>query len=138
MAEEKIAILEENPADFKRNVLPTNAEVVKAIYYKHLKKEVTYKAASDAAAWCIMAMWSKLGIPILGHRAIESRVQKLFGDFQKILGSNKTRQNFQSKVNQFNVSSSLISIVHLMSATVFLCVVLCVRCHLFFIEGMNR
>lgn len=103
MAEEKIPIIEENSADFKRNVLPTNIEIIKAIYFKHLKKKETFKVASDAAAWCVMAIWTRLDIPIWGHRAVENRVRKLFGDFQKILGSDKSRPNFHSQVEQFNV-----------------------------------
>lgn len=86
--------------------MSTNSEIIKAIYFKHLKEKETFKAASDAATWCVIGMWTKLDIPIWGHGAVEVRVQKLFVAFQIMLGSDKSRPGFQSKVEQFDVRSS--------------------------------
>lgn len=112
MAEELIKIIDERPADFPRNILPSNIDVIKAIYLKHFQNKVSYKVAYDHVAWCIATIWERVSIPMAQSRGIERKVQRFFEDFYKLTTCDTTRANSISKINEFNVSFSQIHFIN--------------------------
>lgn len=104
MTNEKIKILDEFPSDFKRNHLPTNGDIIKAIYFKSFEDDVSLKSACESAAWCIGAIWKRAEIPAISPRGIESRVHRLIEDYQKLLKYDKSRKNYINFVDEFKVS----------------------------------
>lgn len=104
MADNNIQILEEKAEDFKKNLLPSNSEVIKAIYYKHYSHSVSYKIACKFVASCIAVIWQRSDIPVLNLRSIENKVQTFFDDFYKLATSDKSRKSFEIKFNTFNVN----------------------------------
>lgn len=104
MANEKIKIIDEFPADFKRNQLPSNGDIIKAIYFKSYRDGVLLKSACDHAAWCIGAIWKRAEVPVISSRGIENRVLRLIEDYQKLLKYDESRNNYNNLVDEFNVS----------------------------------
>lgn len=105
MSREKIGILEEFPSDFPRNRLPTKIDVIKSIYFKHYKQEMGFKSVLQPISKCIQAIWLRVEIPVVSERAIEIKLETCLRKFQNLLKHNVKGGGFQSKYNQFNVSS---------------------------------
>lgn len=105
MSREIIKILNEYPSDFPRNSLPTNADIIKAIYFKHHEHSVTFKSAYDSVSKCIQTMWERAGIPVIAKRTIDAKIENCFEKFRNLLKYNVEGKGFTSKTNQFNVSN---------------------------------
>lgn len=108
MADEIIKIIDKRPADFRKNMLPSNSDVIKAIYLKHFEDRVSYKVACEHIAWCVATIWERVSIPVVQIRAIERRVERFFEEFYKLTTCDTTRSKSISKIDDFNVSFSKI------------------------------
>lgn len=58
MLQTKLKIINELPSNFQKSVLPTNGDVIKAIYFKKYKANIPFDSAKETISQCVANIWN--------------------------------------------------------------------------------
>ena len=103
MTRKKLKILDEFPSDLPKYVLPTKADVIKAIYYKHNFENVPYLVVIEKVASCLSTIWRQTEIPHVNEKTIKRRVNNFYEEYKNILKSNPNEKRYTTNANIFKV-----------------------------------
>lgn len=104
MKEKKLKNLFGFPSKFRSSKLPTNADVLKAVYFELENHNSSLKNAIKAVVDQIDELWKTTDIPIKCKKTIERRVNSYFEKFLKVSKSDKNHAASQVKQKSFKVS----------------------------------
>lgn len=88
MLRTKLKIIDELPSDFQKSVLPTNGDVIKAIYFKKYMANISFDAAKDKVTPVLLNIWNGIDIPSLTAQRVKVKMESLFKEYQKLLRIN--------------------------------------------------
>lgn len=101
MADHKLKLLDVNPSEFTGSKLPSNSDVISAIYSCKEVQENSFSESIKIVTNQIIDIWQRSCIPTLCNdkSQIETKVSRLFDKYYALL-----KQNVKSSsVNKFKV-----------------------------------
>lgn len=109
MSKDTVRILCEFPCELPSSQLPTNADVLKAIYFEQESNKITKEAAINVVAQQISEIWQSAKIPIVSLRTIKQKLKKYFGNYYKLVVSDVSRNKNEEKKIVFRVRGIFLS-----------------------------
>lgn len=89
------------------NQLPSKKEVLLAVYYDKIRKNITYEESVKLVANDILDVWKKASIPTVSAERVIHVMKEYIEKFLKLMNADKNRvpsANFLAKKNTFIVS----------------------------------
>lgn len=91
MAATKIKVLNEFSAALPTRKLPTNREIIKAIYFESENLDISKEKAGKVVAKQVGELWKITNIPCVSNRRIKDKVEKYLGSYKQLLKIDSTR-----------------------------------------------
>lgn len=117
MAAKKIKFLNEFSATLPTRKLPTNREIIKAIYFESENLNISKENAAKVVAKQVCELWKYTNIPCATNRRVKDKVEKYLQSYNQLLKIDSTRaesvktiqrlQSFSLKLISLHSSSSL-------------------------------
>lgn len=98
MSQAKLKLLNEFPSNFRFAVLPTNSDVIKAIYFKANNQPTQYKSAIEKISKIVAVIWDRAEVPCITVKSIERKISTLFEKYKCMIKTHPSRQ-----VNEFMI-----------------------------------
>lgn len=99
----KLKIIDEYPSLIPKNVLPTYAEVIKAIHSIPRRAKETWKIARNSIVSEIITVWNRASLPIMDSKTIKDKVFTAHERYLNLI-SYPQQGNKQEMVNRFKVN----------------------------------
>lgn len=113
---QNIEIINEKPRKLLQNVLPTTADVLRAIQYvkrtSEAHEKIPWKTIERDVAKEVLEIWNRASIPTTHCNQLVKKTIKLNQDFLALLNADNMRKDkphYIRKVNTFRVSSFRLS-----------------------------
>lgn len=107
MANKKVKILDEPPAKMQSSKLPTNCDIIKAIFFIKESKKVTTDNAVKIIAKQLSEMWQRSAIPAVTESSVVRLVSKYFQKYNQLCRAHSDRDS-TTKFHTFKVSKCLL------------------------------
>lgn len=108
MSTEKLKILDTFPSDLVASILPTNEDIIKAIYHQQNASNVPYKNCIEKVSQSIVEIWNRAQIPCVSLKSIEKKINDLFEKYRTLLKTDPSRHQLKFSVKVFKVSHKTI------------------------------
>ena len=103
MSKDTVRILSEFPSELPSKQLPTNGDVLKAIYFEQQSQKLSKQAAIKKVERQISELWQNTSIPILSTRRVKEKLTTYVESHYRLSKSDSTRQKNEEKKSVFKV-----------------------------------
>lgn len=100
MLRTRLKIIDELPSDFQKSVLPTNGDVIKAIYFKKYMANIPFDSAKEKVTPILLNIWNGIDIPSLTAQRVKVKMETLFKEYRRLL---KINSETSTKFTDFKV-----------------------------------
>lgn len=106
MSRIKLKILDEYPSNFRKSVLPTNRDVIKAIYYMQSDK-IKFNSAIEKVSKIVFEIWNSIDVPCVTLKRIKKKAADLIQQYKKILKYDLSRRKNKIEETKFKVKKTM-------------------------------
>lgn len=103
MSRKKLKIIDLYPLKFSLNSLPTNQDVIRAIYFEKKSDGKCFKEAIKKAVESLVFIWNRASLPTVHNKTITDKVQSYHANYLKLSYSESRYKNYNDKVRVFKV-----------------------------------
>lgn len=104
MTSNKLKILDEVAAQIPSNRLPTNADVIKAIYFEKDSATISKDDSIKIVLNQIDELWKRAAIPTVSKQRFKKKLITYFEEYSKISQDRTDRKSYDIKANNFKVT----------------------------------
>lgn len=95
--------MSESPSELPSSQLPTNGDVLKAIYFEQKSQKKPKQSAIKKVVRQISALWQNTGIPIVSLPRIEQKLTTYFEKHYQLSKSDSSNGKIEKKIIVFKV-----------------------------------
>lgn len=103
MSRKKLKIIDLYPSELSLNSLPTNQDVIRAIYFEKKSNSKCFKEAMKKVVESIVVIWKRASLPTVQNKTIIDKMQSYHASFLKLSHCETRYKNYNEKVRVFKV-----------------------------------
>lgn len=108
MTSKKLRILDETPSQIPSNKLPSNADIIKALFFEKQNANISKEASIKIVSNQVYELWHRAMIPIVSKQRLQEKLSDYYEEYSKLSKDKADRKSYDIRANNFKVIMQLI------------------------------